>query len=133
MTAWQHFKAEFYNVDQSLRKAEAGYYLFGFDKRSFATLGDFVTELKDGGGARSMERRCENEVLCGIPHYHIYFTENAPKNYWIPVDDEPTFTRLPQLLLNSSVSLNQTRKRYNFIMKGKNKQLVSVRHSTVFF
>lgn len=102
-------------MDKSLRKSEAGYYLFGFDRRSFSTLDDFVPDL---GNALTMERRCSNEVLCGIPHYHIYYTENAVNNYWIPVDNEPMFSRLPELVLEKVESVNKTKQKYYFVMKG---------------
>lgn len=106
-------------MDSSLRKSEAGFYLFGFDRRSFKTLHNQIPELKN---AISTQRRCENEVLCGIPHYHVYYTGNAFKNYWIPVDEVPIFSRKPELKLISAQSITRRRIRYNFVMKGERKR-----------
>lgn len=110
-----HARLFYYDYNQNLRKQDNGFYVFPHDRNGIKFIKDEVPLIKDTSPEQyDMTTKCNTEVLCGIPHYHVYYTGNAFHSIWLKAKDFPKFTNIPQMRLQSQEVLSQTRIKYSF-------------------
>lgn len=104
-----------YDYNQNLRKSDSGFYVFPHDRHGIKYIKDEVPLIRDTSPeAYSMKAKCDTEILCGIPHYHIYYTGNAYHSVWLQAAEPPKFTSVPEMRLLSMEAVSETRFKYKF-------------------
>lgn len=114
-----HSELNTFDQRQYLLNSEIGYYIFPFDRHGVEYIKNEVPLLKVSNTTFDyMKESCDNKILCGIPHYLIYYVGSARRSLWIERTDRPKFDTTPKLenILTENISENQTR--YLFRMTG---------------
>ncbi|XP_063697598.1 endoplasmic reticulum metallopeptidase 1-like [Culicoides brevitarsis] len=110
-----HAQTFHYDYNQKLRKSDNGFYVFPHDRNGIKFIKDTVPLIKSTSPADyDMKEKCDTEILCGIPHYHVYYTAHAYHSIWLKANDTPTFSSVPEMTLESVEHLNLTRVKYRF-------------------
>lgn len=104
-----------YDYKQNLRKSDNGFYVFPHDRHGIKYIKDEVPFIKDSSPEEyDMKTKCDTEILCGIPHYHVYYTGNAYHSIWLKAKEFPKFTSVPEMTLKTVEVVTNTRLKYGF-------------------
>lgn len=70
----QQTKREFFDYNGNLRKADSGYYVYGYDRHGASTLLDKVPLMSK---RVRTDRDCSEEMMCGQPWFRVQYIKNA--------------------------------------------------------
>ncbi|XP_059614556.1 endoplasmic reticulum metallopeptidase 1-like isoform X2 [Phlebotomus argentipes] len=77
-----HTDRVFYELNNNVRKTDAGYMLLPMDSNSYPDfLKDYVPEMES---AVAVEEDCTEEIFCGLPLYRVGMARDVPHSHWIP-------------------------------------------------
>lgn len=104
----------FYEYDGTLSKDESGY-LFSHQDRRKDTPYSSVVNLT---GLVSIESKCEEHMMCGMPLYDYRFVSNRLQSKWLPRSDPVVPPGPTTLKLLSKTIVNETTVRCEFTLTG---------------
>uniref|UniRef100_A0A336M4B8 FXNA-like protease n=1 Tax=Culicoides sonorensis TaxID=179676 RepID=A0A336M4B8_CULSO len=114
-----HTQIRNYDYNQKLYKTDNGFYVLPHDRNGIKYIKDSVPLIKDTSpDTYDMTNKCKEQILCGIPHYHVYYTGNVYNGIWLPAVEPPKFKELPELNVIAKKTLSDRRSHYYFMISG---------------
>ncbi|XP_054739176.1 endoplasmic reticulum metallopeptidase 1 isoform X1 [Anastrepha obliqua] len=108
-----HTRRVFHDETNAVRRLETGYFILPQDRRIYSVK----NQLLNMSLAQTLDKDCEEEMLCGLPLYNHRWHKARASSIWIPGPD-PQFDRVPQVKLISKDQLSKTSIRYKLELSG---------------
>ncbi|XP_037035537.1 endoplasmic reticulum metallopeptidase 1-like isoform X1 [Bradysia coprophila] len=111
-----HTERNFYSYDQTLRKADTGFFMLPMDRHSndlisAETVPHMVRQL-------SFSASCQSEIFCGSPLYTSRQIGQSQHSNWVPSETGPIFSMKTTLQLANEEILVNNVKRLTFNVTG---------------
>ncbi|XP_025830299.1 endoplasmic reticulum metallopeptidase 1-like isoform X2 [Agrilus planipennis] len=118
----QHTGRAFYNINGTVYKQDAGYFIVNLDRNSPRSVENFVEDVKK---AQSVNTLSDSELFYGMPILHPRAIEVLSKSSWISAE-QPIIQEDVQLIIQNKENISPTLVMLNFSASGPT-------HMTIYF